>query len=243
MGRTRQIPTLFIVVRLFLKKKERQMKNTTMVWAGTGEKNGITTIAFSSSLISRVKRRFFGMLGGRVGRVTVFAWVCLQSIFSPSMPGASNAHLILSKPCHETSFPSSLCFSIVTISIAKKYCPCWPFPYSLLFYFWLLTEWLIWRPFCGLGRGKKDGGGVCTTMGAGMRKWPSEIHSNTHRHTVIQVGRDLWDCESNSQCFFFFFLIMGVWELNMGRWPRPTSSQKLNSGHDFFECVGGGISE
>lgn len=60
--------------------------------------------------------------------------------------------------------PSSVCFSIPA----------------------LLTEWrLRWRPFCRLERGKEDGGGVCTTMGAGMRKWPtwdSAIHTDTQTY-------------------------------------------------------------
>lgn len=41
-------------------------------------------------------------------------------------------------------------------------------------FFCLFTEWLRWGPFCRFRRGKEEGRGLCTPVGAGMRKWPTQ---------------------------------------------------------------------
>lgn len=119
-------------------------------------------------------------------------WVCvsvyLGSIFSHNMPAARTAYLILLKPCHETVQPPPPRFIIVRISVAQKYRPCWPFPYfqtvCVILFLTALRVADYGNHFAVLGCGKEDGGGVSAIMGAGIRKWPTEINSDTQ--TVTQ---------------------------------------------------------
>lgn len=110
------------------------------------------------------------------------------SIFSHNMPAAHSTHLILLKPCHETALCPP-CPSLLSVSVSlrsaqhKNIVPVGLSHTSklrVLFYCWLLAEHLITETiFAVLERGKEDEGGVCTIMGADIRKWPSEIHSTT----------------------------------------------------------------
>lgn len=93
--------------------------------------------------------------------------VCLQSIFSRNMPSTSSTLLILMKPCHETaSLPLISVFrhkNTVPVGLSHTACVILLLPACRFCWYG--------DPFCGLERGKEDGGGdVCTIMGAGMRK-------------------------------------------------------------------------
>ena len=114
--------------------------------------------------------------------------------------------------------------------------PCWPFPYSTCkqcFIFCLFTDGLIRRPFCGIGRGKEDGGGVRSIVGAGMRKWPTEIHLNTHihrcgynsRHTVVTFIS-----------VFFHLLFWGswIWTWENDHIPHQVRSRRFQ--RVFYMC-------
>lgn len=135
-----------------------------------------------------------------------------QSIFSHKFPGVRNAlKLVLS--CLWSHVMERL-YHTTTISLVRKYRPCWPFPY-----FWALDVILPWPSsqrartwivLCGLGRGKEGWSG--RLYQACQQGWGNAIiQTNTHMRMNASQHR----FEANLS-MFFFFQVERVTELDMG---------------------------
>lgn len=116
--------------------------------------------------------------------LSVCGCLSLQTIFSHNMPAASISylwsHVMGPLPlfafyrCDNQHHKKKI-LSLLTFPIGYFHTAC-------VILWCLFAERLIWRPFCRTRRGKEDGGANGTTVGAGMRKWPSEISLYIHTH-------------------------------------------------------------
>lgn len=163
-----------------------------------------------------------------------FQCVYLPSIFSHNMLAASIVHLILVQPCHGILLSLSLWVSVPSqLALwkkGKKQLPGWPFPYfqSMLFYSGLLSSWygvhsVIWNV------GKRMEGAFVPLWeqagGNGPLRFTQTLRKiNASRHRFVRVI---------DQCCSFN--MMGVFALDMGRWPWSRESCI----HLMYSCKGG----
>lgn len=106
------------------------------------------------------------------------------------------------------------------------------------FFFYLLADRPMQRPFCPVRRGKEEGGGVCAAVGACTRKQPTWIRSNTHIDIDGKCTADigLGDWKSHWSYFCYFGEWIWTWEDDQ----IPHKSSRIISKFNCV-CVGVGV--